>query len=229
MGERPYVVVSVAVSVDGFIDDASGGRLRLSNAEDFERVDEVRAGVDAILVGAETVRRDNPSLLVRSEMRRAERRRKGVPEDLVKVTLTSSGEGLEAGARFFTTGEEPKIVYTVAGVAGRLRERLGGVAEIVDLGEWVGPRVLLEDLYRRGVRRVMVEGGGGVHTAFLTADVVDEVHLAVAPFFIGDGRAPRFTYEGVFPQGPGRPMRLAEVRAIGEIAFLRYLIGESDG
>ena len=64
MAERPYVLLSVAMSVDGCIDDATDTRLILSNDADLDRVDEVRAGCDAILVGAGTIRRDNPALLV---------------------------------------------------------------------------------------------------------------------------------------------------------------------
>ena len=61
------------MSIDGYIDDARDTRLLLSNAADFDRVDAVRAGCDAILVGAHTIRRDNPRLLVRSR-RRGQRR-----------------------------------------------------------------------------------------------------------------------------------------------------------
>ncbi|SNQ49790.1 2,5-diamino-6-ribosylamino-4(3H)-pyrimidinone 5'-phosphate reductase (fragment) [Frankia canadensis] len=67
MTDRPYVLLSCAMSVDGYIDDATSARLLLSNDEDFDRVDEARASCDALLVGAETIRRDNPRLLVRSQ------------------------------------------------------------------------------------------------------------------------------------------------------------------
>ncbi|WP_203949956.1 dihydrofolate reductase family protein, partial [Planotetraspora thailandica] len=63
---RPYVLLSAAVSVDGYLDDAGPERLLLSSGEDFDRVDAVRADVDAILLGATAVRRDNPRLLVDS-------------------------------------------------------------------------------------------------------------------------------------------------------------------
>ena len=64
MGERPYVLLSCGMSIDGYLDNASGKRLLLSNDADFDRVDDVRASCDAILVGAGTVRLDNPRLLV---------------------------------------------------------------------------------------------------------------------------------------------------------------------
>jgi 5-amino-6-(5-phosphoribosylamino)uracil reductase len=89
--DRPYVLLSAAVSVDGYIDDATPDRLLLSDAADLDRVDEVRAGVDAILVGAGTIRADNPRLLVRSAARRAARAGRGQPPSPARVTLTSRG------------------------------------------------------------------------------------------------------------------------------------------
>ena len=70
------------------------------------------------------------------------------------------------------------------------------LATVVDAGEPVDPDAVLADLAARGVRRLMVEGGGTVHAQFLTAGLADELHLVVAPFFVGDGRAPRFVGEG---------------------------------
>ncbi|GLW64232.1 hypothetical protein Arub01_24760 [Actinomadura rubrobrunea] len=224
MNERPYVLLSCAMSVDGYIDDASPQRLRLSTPADFDRVDAVRAGCDAIMVGAGTVRRDDPKLLVRSPARREQRVRRGLPPDLTKVTVTSSGD-LDPDSRFFTTGESPKLVYAPPGVAPKLADRLAGRAEVVEAGDPVSLPAMLADLARRGVRRLMVEGGGGVHTRFLTAGLVDELQLVVAPFFIGDPAAPRFVGAGVFPQSPAAPMRLEEVTRIGDLVLLRYLAG----
>src|SRR3982751_477198 len=73
MVERPYILLSCGMSIDGYLDDADQRRLLLSNDADFDRVDEVRAGCDAILVGAGTIRQDDPRLLVRSAGRRASR------------------------------------------------------------------------------------------------------------------------------------------------------------
>ena len=68
------------MSVDGYIDDTTPERLRLSDEEDFDRVDQVRAESDAILIGATTLRRDNPRLIVKSPRRQADRaRRAGFP------------------------------------------------------------------------------------------------------------------------------------------------------
>jgi 5-amino-6-(5-phosphoribosylamino)uracil reductase len=85
-------------------------------------------------------------------------------------------------------------------------------------------RRLTEDLGERGVQRLMVEGGGNVHTQFLTDDLVDELQLVVAPFFVGDSRATRFVSDGRFPWNPDRRARLAEVRQIGDVVLLRYAL-----
>ncbi|WP_329521458.1 RibD family protein [Spirillospora sp. NBC_01491] len=228
MSERPYVLLSCAMSVDGYIDDATPERLRLSSPADFDRVDGVRAACDAILVGAGTVRADDPRLLLRSPARRERRIARGQPGDPAKVTLTWSGD-LDPEARFFTTGEARKLVYTLPGTAAGLAARLGDRAEVVDAGDPVSLPAVLADLSARGVRRLMVEGGGGMHTRFLTAGLVDELHLVVAPFFIGDPSAPRFVGPGVFPQSPERPMRLDEATRIGDLVLLRYLAGGARG
>lgn len=223
MSERPYVLLSCAMSVDGYIDDATPRRLLLSNEEDFDRVDAVRAGCDAILVGAGTVRRDDPRLLVRSPERRRERAARGLPPSPAKVTLTATG-ALDPAAAFFTAGAAEKIVYAASPVVAELAGRLAGAAEVADAGAPVDLGRVLADLYRRGVRRLMVEGGSSVHTRFLCEDLVDELHLVVAPFFVGDSAAPRFVLDGHFPRDRDRRMELAEVRAMSDVTLLRYLL-----
>src|SRR5437868_976367 len=216
------------MSVDGYIDDATPERLRLSSPADFDRVDSVRATCDAILVGAGTVRADDPKLLLRAPARKEQRARRGMPPDLTKVTLTWSGD-LDPAAQFFTTGASPKLVYAPAGTAGDLAARLNGLAEVIDAGEPLTLDTVLGDLAARGVRRLMVEGGGGIHTLFLTAGVVDELQLVVAPFLIGDPSAPKFVGSGVFPQSFAHPMRLEEISRIGHLAVLRFLTGAGRG
>jgi 5-amino-6-(5-phosphoribosylamino)uracil reductase len=220
--ERPYVLLSVAASVDGYIDDNTDQRLLLSNDDDFDRVDDARSGVDAILVGANTVRRDNPRLLVRSQARRERRLAAGLPESPLKATITASGD-LDPAASFFTTGDVTRVVYTSTTAVPKTNQTVGAVAEVVDAGDPLSLPAVLDDLYKRGIRRLMVEGGGSVHTQFLSAGLADELHLVVAPFFVGDSTAPRFVRDAAFPQSPANRMELAEVRQIGDVVLLRYL------
>ncbi len=229
MVERPYVLLSCAMSIDGYLDDAHPARLLLSNDADFDRVDAVRAGCDAILVGARTIRRDNPRLLVRSALRRAERAARGLPPSPAKVTITTQGD-LDPTVAFFTAGfpaaEVAKLVYCASPAVDKARDRLGAVATVVDAGDPVDLTRLLCDLAGRGVERLLVEGGGGVHTRFLTAGLADELHLVVAPLFVGDPRAPRFAGDGTYPWHAGHRARLVEVRPIGDVALLRYALSD---
>ncbi len=221
MTDRPYTVLSCSISIDGYLDSATEKRLLLSNDADLDRVDAVRASCDAILVGAVTVRTDNPRLLVRSQARRESRVARGLRPSPIKVTVTRWAQ-LDACADFFTIGDTEKLVYCASATVAEARDRLGPVATVLDGGQPVDMQRLSEDLYARGVQRLMVEGGGMVHTQFLTADLADELHLVVAPFFVGDSDAPRFVGDGRFPWNSDRHATLAEVRPIDDLVLLRY-------
>lgn len=223
MPERPYTLLSCAVSIDGYLDDASETRLLLSNDADLDRVDGVRAGSDAILVGAATVRSDNPRLLVRARDRRDARVAQGLPPSPMKVTVTERGK-LDAGSRFFADDHTEKLVYCPSDIVAEAGDRLGPVATVVDGGQQVGMGWLSADLHSRGVRRLMVEGGGRVLTQFLAQDLADELHLVVAPLLVGDSRAVRFVESGRFPWSRDRRATLAEVRRIGDVVLMRYAL-----
>jgi 5-amino-6-(5-phosphoribosylamino)uracil reductase len=225
MAERPYTVLSCGVSLDGYLDSANEQRLLLSNDADFDRVDEVRSDSDAILVGAGTVRRDNPSLLVRSEDRRRRRMDDGLSPTPAKVTITAVGD-LDPSFQFFATGDCEKFVYCPTSVAEPARATLSTYATVVDSGPEVTMRDVSEDLHRRGVRRLMVEGGGTIHTQFLTDGLADELQFVVAPLFVGDSRATRFVNDGDFPWCAERRATLVEARPIGDVVLLRYALSE---
>ncbi|WP_448809714.1 RibD family protein [Agromyces bauzanensis] len=225
MIDRPYVILSAAMSIDGYLDTASPPRLALSNAADLDRVDEVRAHSDAILVGARTVRVDNPRLLVRSDERRSRREAEGLPSSPWKVTITSTGD-LDPRSEFFISGHTEKLVYCPRSAVRGIRDRLGELATVVGLGEEVTVADLLSELNDRGVHTLLVEGGGTVFTQFLASDLVDELQLAIAPFFVGDRRAPRLLGDGTFPWNPDRHAPLAESRQVGDMVLLRYALSE---
>ncbi|MGW5126719.1 dihydrofolate reductase family protein [Streptomyces sp. NPDC004069] len=214
---HPYVLLSAAVSLDGYLDDTGPERLLLSSPADFDRVDEVRASADAILIGAGTLRADNPRLLVNSPERRAARRAAGKPEYPLKVAVSASGE-LDPGAPFWHTGGE-KVLYTTDEGALRLR-RAGLAADVVPLGAELDWPRLLEHLHDvRGVRRLMVEGGGTIHTQLLQQRLADEVQLVLAPLFVGDPGAPRLFGPGGYQGGR---LRLVETRTIEDVVLVRY-------
>lgn len=220
MAKRPYVVVSVAMSADGYIDSRTGQRLVLSGPEDLDAVDELRACCDAIMVGAQTVRSDNPRLLVKSERRRARRLGLGLAGSPVKVTLTSSGD-LDPRADLFADDGTDKLVYARAAAAGQLSRRLGDRATVLAIPGELGLSWVLSDLAARGIARLMIEGGAQVLGQILTEGLADELRLAVAPVLVADPAAPRLLASADIP---GR-MVLAEAGRAGDVAVLRYLPG----
>ncbi|MEU3546213.1 dihydrofolate reductase family protein [Streptomyces longwoodensis] len=213
----PYVLLSAAVSLDGFLDDTGPERLLLSSPADFDRVDEVRASVDAILIGAGTLRADNPRLLVNSAGRRAARVAAGRPAYPLKVTVSASGD-LDPAARFWHTGGDKLLLTTDRGAD---RARAAGIAaDVAALGPDLDWRRALEHLHdARGVRRLMVEGGGTIHTQLLQQGLADELQLVLAPLFVGDPDAPRLFGPGAYQGGR---LRLVETRRIEDVVLMRY-------
>jgi 5-amino-6-(5-phosphoribosylamino)uracil reductase len=171
----------------------------MSGPEDLDEVDELRASVDAILVGAGTIRADNPRLLVRSPARVARRVADGKPPHPLRVTLTASGN-LDPAASFFT-GPGSHLVYRDA----------------------ITLREALQDLHaERDVSTVLLEGGARILAEALSQSLADELRLAIAPFFVGDPQAPRFALPASYPHDAAHPMRLLQARQLGAVAVLRY-------
>ena len=222
MTGRPYTLLSCAVSVDGCLDDGSAERLVLSCPEDLHEVDQLRAAADAILVGAGTIRADNPRLLVRDRARVARRMAAGLPPHPLRVTVTATGD-LDPAARFFAASGGGTLVYCATQALIAARARLGGITEVIDAGDPPSLGRVFEDLHsKRKVATLLVEGGARILRDALSDDLVDELRLAVAPFFVGDPAAPRFGLPAAYPHTPADPMALADVRRVGDVAVLRY-------
>jgi 5-amino-6-(5-phosphoribosylamino)uracil reductase len=223
---RPYTIVSCAVSLDGCLDDASPERLILSGPEDLDEVDELRSAADAILVGAGTIRADNPRLLVRDHERVAAREAEGRPPHPLRVTVTATGD-LNPAARFFA-GPGTPLVYAPAAAAAAARRNLGDKAVVIDAGGELSLSAVLHDLFtERTVLTLLAEAGAVLARDLLAQDLVDEIRLAVAPFLVGDENAPRFALPAHYPHGQGSPMTLASVRRLGDLAVLRYRLNSA--
>lgn len=217
----PFVMITTAMSLDGCIDERTETRLILSSAADQAAVDQLRSSFDAILIGAQTLRRDNPRLLLREPQLQQERSAKGMTPHPRKVVLTRS-TNLDPAARFFTEGDVEKLVYCPASVQSELQKKLGAKATVVGLPSNPEPAPVLEDLAKRGVQRLMVEGGGTINGLFMRARVVDELRIAVGPFFVGDAGAPRVVDGGALPHNKDHRMVLSGVSALGDMAVLQY-------
>jgi 5-amino-6-(5-phosphoribosylamino)uracil reductase len=214
-------IVSCAVSVDGYLDDATPSRLILSGREDLDEVDALRAGVDAILVGAGTIRKDNPRLLVRDPARVAAREAAGKSPHPLRVTVTATGD-LDPAARFFT-GPGIPLVYTATAGAATASKNLQDKAVVIDAGAEVSLAAVIQDLHsERMVLTLLAEGGARILRDLLAANLADELRLAIAPFFVGDPAAPRFALPAPYPHTAANPMTLVSVRRVGEVAVHRY-------
>ncbi|GAA1376727.1 hypothetical protein GCM10009612_75560 [Streptomyces beijiangensis] len=218
---RPYVLLSAAVSLDGYLDTRPGeDRLMLSNDADFDRVDAVRASCDAILVGAGTLRADNPRLLVRSEERRAGRVSEGSPEYPLKVTVTGTGD-LDPEWKFWHFGGAKLVLAVGSAAAAKARAALGDLATVQEVpadDTWPNALDVLGDVYE--VRRLMVEGGGTIHTQLLEGDLADELQLVIAPLLVAQPDAVRMIGPASFD--PTRRMKLLETQQIGDVVLLRF-------
>ncbi|OUN59391.1 dihydrofolate reductase family protein [Alistipes sp. An66] len=169
------ITLSFAATADGFLDDRSDRRLMISTPEDWEAVLRLRARCDAILVGAGTLRRDNPALLLRDPEVRARRAAAGLRPDLTKVTVTRSGR-VDPSMRFFTEGDADRYIFSEAKIDG-----VEGIAEVISSDGSITPAFIVTELERRGIRHLLVEGGAETLRMFLDAGLADVVRRAVNP------------------------------------------------
>ena len=186
------VILSAAVTADGYLDDNGPGRLVISTPGDWAAVLRLRAGCDAILVGAETVRRDNPALSLRDDAERARRAARGLRPDLSKAVVTRSGR-LDPSLRFFTEGDAERYVFSPYDIP-----ELEAVATVISSeGAPVAAARIVTELEKRGIRRLLVEGGAQTLSLFLGEGLADEVRYAVNPrLALGSGRGgARFRFE----------------------------------
>ncbi|MDE6374916.1 MAG: dihydrofolate reductase family protein [Alistipes sp.] len=170
-----YVTLSVATTADGYMDDNTPDRLLISTPEDLAEVYRLRSEHDAILVGAETLRRDNPALLLRDPEARRRRTDRGLRPDLTKVTLTASG-ALDPALRFFTEGDADILVFAPRRIPG-----LEGIAEVISSSDPISARMIVTELEKRGIERLFVEGGARILDMFLKEGMADSIRLAVHP------------------------------------------------
>ncbi|MBP7338747.1 dihydrofolate reductase family protein [Niveispirillum sp.] len=213
-----WVHLSVCMSLDGHIDSDCGRRLILSSEEDCHDMHAVRADCDAILVGAATVRRDQPRLTVRYPELLAARRARGMPDHPTKVVVTFSGD-LDPDSAFFQKGG-PVVVLCEEEALPAARARLGTVATVIGVAAADGVAGILARLDGMGVRRLMVEGGCQVLTQFLAAGAFHRLRVAVAPFLLGRAGAPRLAGPAFYPHGPDNRLRILSTRTLGNVAVI---------
>jgi 2,5-diamino-6-(ribosylamino)-4(3H)-pyrimidinone 5'-phosphate reductase len=222
---RPYTVVNMAMSADGKISSVQRRQVRISGQEDRDRVDRIRAGSDAVMVGIGTVLADNPSLTVKSADLKGERVRAGKPENPVRIVVDSRGR-TPPEADILHKGPGERIIAVSEGAAGEAAARYRGLATVIVSGSGeVDLPLLMARLSERGIGRLMVEGGGSLVASLFAAGLVDEFYTFVGNLVIGGREAPTPV------DGPGFPdenafvrLRLMDVGEVGDGVLLRWQV-----
>ena len=210
-----FIMGSVATTVDGFTSEKSPRRLMLSSQDDLREVYRLRAACDAVLVGAATVRADDPRLVTTHPAHAERRRRLGLAPDPIKVTLTRTGN-LNPAAKFFTHGAGPKLVFCPMATRPALHSRLGSAAEVIGVDDDFTPARMVAELNRRGVRALLVEGGQETLRQFFVAGLIDRLRWAVAPRVLGERGDRRFL------GGGARVLHPAATERFGDTTVLHF-------
>jgi diaminohydroxyphosphoribosylaminopyrimidine deaminase / 5-amino-6-(5-phosphoribosylamino)uracil reductase len=214
--QRPHVTLKAAATLDGKLADVHGTSQWITGEAARRHGHRLRAESDAIVVGLTTALRDDPALTVRLPQ--------PWPREPYRVVL-DTGARLDIHARVIHAGTPSRALVAVGEDAPAARvqalERAGaGVVRCRTRQGRVDPASLLERLFERDVRAVLVEGGAETHAAFVDAGLVDRVALFLAPLLLGGRAAP-----GVVG-GAGRELKSAlrlgppSVTALGDDVLL---------
>ncbi len=217
---RPYVFINSAMSADGKISSSLRRQVRISGAEDLRRVDRLRAESDAVMVGVGTVLADDPKLRVKSEILRAWRLESGKPENPWRIVVDSKAR-TPCSAKVL--GDVCILAVSRAANPERL-DMLSEKCEVLVCGEeQVDLRALFEMLYARGIRKVMVEGGGTLNWSLIEHGLVDEICVFVGGLVIGGGDAPTLV-DGAGFRDEFQKLELISVEPMDDGVLLKWRV-----
>jgi 2,5-diamino-6-(ribosylamino)-4(3H)-pyrimidinone 5'-phosphate reductase len=182
---RPYVIVSAAMSIDGKLATRTG-RSNLSSKKDLIRVHKLRKSADAILVGKNTISVDDPLLTVRYV--------KG--KNPIRIILDSKAN-LSTKSRVIETAKKvPTILVVLENSPRKVDGFIVKGVEVIRCGKnKIDLKKLLEILGKKGIKRIIVEGGGTTNWYFFKEKLVDEIVITITPYVLG-GRSAISLVEG---------------------------------
>jgi len=212
---RPHIIVNVAMSADGKLSTRERRQVKISGAQDFNRVDRLKAGSDAVMVGIGTVLADDPSLTVKAEECRNNRLKRGAPEHPVRIVVDSRAR-IPPDASILRKGSGLRVVAVSRKADPKKIEELRKLATVIVAGEnEVDLRQLMEELGAMGIQRVMVEGGGTLIGGLIRAGLVDEIYAYIGNIIIGGKDAPTLADgEGFISESEFCRLTLLEARKI---------------
>jgi len=212
------------MSLDGKLSTIERKQVKISNKEDFERVDRLRAESDAVMVGSNTAVGDDPKLVVKSEALRQKRIDKGLPENPAKV-MVGSIRNLKTESDFLDYGNAEKIIFTTEKENNEKIAALKKKAKVFvlpktknNINEMVGI------LYDLGIHRLMIEGGGTINFEMLEAGLVDEIYVAVGPKVFGGKTAPTLADGEGLKYENAVDLKLLEMEKLGDVVVLKYKV-----
>ena len=186
----PFTFINAAMSIDGKISTRQRHQVRISGDADFERMDELRASSDAVMVGIGTVLADDPSLTVKSDERRSKRLEKGLDENPVRIVVDSKAR-IPKDADIFRKGAGKRIIAVSESAAFDRVRALRENAMVIMAGKnQVDLPELLSILGEMGIQRLMVEGGAGLNWGLVKNGLVDEIYSFIGNLIIGGSTAP---------------------------------------
>jgi len=187
---RPFVFINAAMSADGKIATIKRRQTRISGSLDFDRMDELRATSDAIMVGIGTVLSDNPSLTVKSKERKERRLSMGFEENPVRIVVDSMAR-TPIDADIFKKGAGKRIIAVCENAPEKSVSELSNFADIICVGEKsVDLEKLLIELKNSGIKKLMVEGGATLNWGLISEGLVDEIYTFIGNMIIGGRTAP---------------------------------------
>lgn len=203
---RPHVIVNVAMSADGKLSTRQRRQVKISGKIDFDRVDQMKAGCDGIMVGIGTVLADDPSLTVKSQERIKNRVVSGKPDHPIRIIVDSNAR-TPPDASILSKGSGERIIAVSENAPPDKLSTLSEKATIMRAGEKeVNLPLLLKQLKDKGISRLMVEGGGTLIWGLISSGLVDEITTFIGNSIIGGRDAPTladgtgFIHEDDFPR-----------------------------
>jgi len=214
----------MAMSLDGKINTSRREDIVLGSKHDRRLMDELRAKVEAVIVGAGTVKHDGHPILMRYADLLEKRRESGLPPHPVNIVLSRKLD-VPSTREFFHNSKTQKIVFTTRSAPASRVKRFSKLAEVVVLPKrTLSPSDVLEDLRRREFKRVLVEGGGELHFAFARDNVIDDIYVTLTPRLIGGVSAPTILDGKGFSAAEHRRLRLVSSKQIEDELFLNYRV-----
>ncbi len=227
---RPFVFINIAMSADGKIDTFERRGAAISSATDKARVDQLRAGADAIMVGGHTLLAEDPKLTVKSAQLRAERTAKGWSENPLKAGVVTNAQ-IRPDSDFLNAGPAKVVVFTTLQTSPQQIDALKSKGtDVFVLGEKrVDLYKMLETLSALGMKRLMVEGGGTLNFELLRLGLVDELTAYIAPMIFGGHMAPTMAAGEGLTRSAAIPLKLVETQVLDENGgvLLRYVFSKS--